>query len=99
MYKAPKQGEPQIIKCENKEWNWCKYHKKWVVKYTKCGGDHTSDTCLLNPKNKGKSSKKGGKKRVEVDAHLAQDDDEGVDTNSDDSKLRLSEEESSDDES
>ena len=99
MYKAPKQGEPRIIKHENKEWNWCKYHKKWVVKYTERFGDHTSATCLLNPKNKGKGSKKGGKKRVEVDVHLAQDDEERVDTNSDDSELGSSEEDSSDDES
>ena len=99
MYKTPKQGDPQIIKRENKEWNWCKHHKKWVVKYTERFGEHTSDTCLLNPKNKGKGGKKGGKKRVEVDAHIARDDNEGVDTNSDDTDVDLSEEESSDDES
>ena len=103
MYKAPKQGDPATIKTQGKEWNWCKHHKKWVVIYTKRFGEHTSDTCLLNPKNKGKKAKKldkkSEKKRVQIDANAVQDDSDGVPTNSDSSDDESSGDESSDNES
>ena len=70
-----------------------------MLKYNERFGDHTSETCLLNPKNKGKKGKKGEKKRVEVDAHAVQDEDEGVRTNSDSSDDDSSDEESSGNES
>ena len=99
MYKAPKQGDPATIKTQGKEWNWCKHHKKWVVIYTKRFGEHTSDTSLLNPKNKVKKAKKSDKKRVQIDANAVQDDSDGVPTNSDSSDDESSGDESSDNES
>ena len=97
--KAPKPNDPQTVTKLGKEWAWCKFHKKWVVKFTERFGDHTSETCLLNPKNKNKKGKRGNKKRVEVDAHAVQNDDDGVPTNSDSSDDVPSEDESSGDES
>ena len=97
--KAPKAGEPKAMTKLGKEWAWCKFHNKWVLKHNERFGDHTSETCLLNPKNKGKKGKKGEKKRVEVDAHAVQDEDEGVRTNSDSSDDDSSDEESSGNES
>ena len=53
----------------------------------------------MNPKNKGKKGKKADKKRVEVDVHAVQDEDEGVRKNSDSSDDNSSNEESSGNES
>jgi hypothetical protein len=39
---APKQGEPKIIKKDNKTWNWCIHHLAWCL--------HSSEEC-----RKGKS--------------------------------------------
>ena len=62
LTKAPDK-EDEIKTFDGKEWNFCKHHKKWVVKHSRMG-QHTSATCRINPKNKNK--KKTGKKEVQV---------------------------------
>ena len=98
MYKEPQKGEKKVTKRNGKEWAWCKYHKKWVVKHTDKFGEHTSETCLLNPKNKNKKGRE--KLAVEIAANVAeQADSEGVPTDSDASMDISVEEDSSEDES
>ena len=85
MYQAPKENEKKIVKRQGKEWAWCKYHKKWVVRHTERFGEHTSETCLLNPKNKDKKGKKA-KGSVEIEANVAADEEDlAVATDSDES--------------
>ena len=100
MYKEPKPGEKKIVKQSGKEWAWCKYHKKWVVKHTDKFGEHTSETCLLNPKNKDKKGRGQKKLAVEVEANAVNEEDgEGVPTDSDESMDVSIESNSSGDES
>ena len=83
MYKEPKPGEKKIVKQSGKEWAWCKYHKKWVVK-------HTED-------KKGRGQKKLAVE-VEANA-VNEEDGEGVPTDSDESMDVSIESNSSGDES
>ena len=73
----PKKGEENITKkVDDKEWNWCTFHNKWVVANGKWG-KHTSDTCRLNPKNKKRETGKNKKNKnptVEVNAADIEDD-------------------------
>ena len=67
---APKKHEKTTIERDGKTWNWCKFHKKWVVAKSAKFGEHSSDTCLLNPKNQNKQKEK----KLKVVANLAQED-------------------------
>ena len=70
------------------------------MKLTNKFGEHTSDTCLLNPKNKNKKGWQDKKLAVEIAANIAEEDDgEGVPTDSDASMDISVDEESSGDES
>ena len=46
----PKAGKEDEKKTKDgKDWNYCQYHKKWVIIDSKLGR-HTTATCRLNPK-------------------------------------------------
>ena len=76
--KPPKKGEHTTKKKDGKTWNWCKFHNKWVVARSQKFGEHTSETCLLNPKNKEVNKEK----KLKVTANLAEEH-EPVQTDSD----------------
>lgn len=54
-----------------KKWNWCGIHERMVLAYPKPGVTHNTDSCLDNPKNKGKKAKDSSRK-VKVKALKAQ---------------------------
>ena len=54
---APKKHEKTTIERDGKTWNWCKFHNKWVIAKSAKFGEHSSETCLLNPKNQKKERK------------------------------------------
>jgi len=60
----PKKGGPTSMTKDGKTWNYCKYHEKWVLAKSAKFGEHSSDTCFLNPKNKGKKVENEGKLKV-----------------------------------
>lgn len=79
----PKKGEEDIIKkIDGKEWNWCKFHNKWVIVNGKWG-KHTSDTCRLNPKNKKRENDTNP--TVQVNAANIADNSSTTSSSSDDS--------------
>lgn len=88
----PKEGDKKIKVWNGKKWNWCKWHKLWVLTETDRFGKHSSTTCKLNPKYKdkkpaAKDQKKKKKQQVELNANAidATDGDSSDDDSSSDS--------------
>jgi len=82
---APKKHEKTTMERDGKVWNWCKFHEKWVIAKSAKFGEHSSDTCLLNPKNQSKQKEK----KLKVVANLAQEDN--VTTSGSESESEMSE--------
>ena len=75
MFEKPKSGSDlsKVVIRDGKKWNWCTFHKKWVLLHGRFG-KHTSDTCSKNPKNQVKKEGESKKKKeVKIDVNLAED--------------------------
>ena len=76
ILEKPKDSDlKKVIVRDGKKWNWCGFHKKWVLLHGHFG-KHASETCSLNPKNEIKKERKRKAEKgkdMKIDVNLAED--------------------------